>query len=62
MIEYTAMIYKNRTNGYIATCMVKNFLGFGKTEKDALENLKESLLLVGEKGDFVLKPSYGLAI
>lgn len=62
MVEYPTMIYKNRTNGYIATCMVKNFLGFGKTEADAIENLKESLMSLGEKGDFILKPTYGLAI
>lgn len=44
MIEYPAMIYKsNRNNVYVANCMVKNLIGFGKTEEDALNNLKESL-------------------
>lgn len=62
MVEYPAMIYKNRTKGYIANCLSKNFLGFGKTEAEALENLKESLLSLNEKGEFILKPMYGLSI
>lgn len=44
MIEYTAVIYKtNRNKTYMANCIVKNRVGFGKTEEDAINNLKESL-------------------
>ena len=65
MIEYPAMIYKNgRNKGYVANCLVKNLVGFGKTEEDALNNLKESLQSVTknlvEKTEISVKPVYGL--
>jgi len=63
MIEYPAMIYKShRNNVYVANCMVKNLVGFGKTESDALNNLKESLENIGDKSEVVLRPMYGLQI
>lgn len=43
-IEYPAMIYKNNRNKvYCANCIEKNIVAFGKTEQDALNNLKKSL-------------------
>ncbi len=63
MNEYPAMIYKNgRTKGYIANCMAKNLLGFGKTEADAMANLKQSLQTLTEINDVVVTPMYGLSI
>lgn len=61
-IEYPAMIYKtNRNRGYVANCMTKNLIGFGKTEEDALANLKESLQTT-TKNEICLRPIYGISI
>ena len=67
MIEYPAMIYKsNRNNVYVANCVVKNLIGFGKTEEDALNNLKESLQnnanTLAEKADISIIPMHGLSM
>ena len=67
MIEYPAMIYKsNRNNVYVANCMVKNLIGFGKTEEDALNNLKESLQNntenPAEKNEISIIPMHGLSM
>lgn len=67
MIEYPAMIYKsNRNKVYVANCMVKNLIGFGKTEEDALNNLKESLQnnasTLAEKSDISVIPVHGLSM
>lgn len=63
MNEYPAMIYRNnRTKGYVANCMIKNLLGFGKTEEDALKNLKVSLESVTQNYDIIVTPMYGIAI
>jgi predicted RNase H-like HicB family nuclease len=60
MIEYPAMIYKtNRNRAFIANCMVKNIIGFGKTEEEALSNLRESLSVCSET-DVDVKPVYGI--
>lgn len=60
MTEYAALIYKtNRNKSYIASCMFKNIVGFGKTEEDAINNLKESLKSFGEKVEISIKPIYG---
>lgn len=61
-IEYPAMIYRtNRNRGFIANCMIKNLIGFGKTEADALANLKESLQCT-TTNEISLKPVYGISI
>lgn len=63
MNEYPAMIYKNtRARGYIANCMAKNLIGFGKTEEDALRNLKESIQINTAAADVIVTPMYGLSI
>lgn len=62
-IEYPAMIYKNeRSKVFIANCIVKNIIGFGKTEQDALNNLKESLKTNDSKEEVVITPMYGFQI
>lgn len=62
MIEYPAMIYKNNRNrGYVANCIVKNLLGFGKTEEAALSNLKNSLQNLTDN-EVSIKPIHGFLI
>ncbi len=70
MIEYPAMIYKaNRNKTYIANCMVKNLIGFGKTEEEAISNLKESITKITDNfinevksEEINIKPIYGISI
>ena len=60
--EYPAMIYKsNRNNVFVANCIIKNIIGFGKTEEDAISNLKESLQN-HSKDEVVVTPMYGLSM
>lgn len=60
MTEYPAMIYKiNRNRTFIANCFAKNLIGFGKTEEEALDNLKESICNSAETCDIRIKPVYG---
>jgi len=63
MIEYPAMIYKSpRNNVFIANCLMKNLVGFGKTEAAALSNLKDSLEGFSESAEVILRPMYGFQI
>lgn len=63
MIEYPAMIYKtNRNRTFIANCMAKNLVGFGKTEKEAIDNLKKSICADAKICDINVKPVYGIAL
>ena len=63
MEEYPAMIYQNgRSKTFVANCMAKNLIGFGRTEEDALNNLKASIEHISKKCEFVVKPIYGLFI
>lgn len=42
--EYTAILYKSpRNNAFIANCYQHNISGFGKTEEDAINELKKGL-------------------
>lgn len=59
--EFPAMIYKtNRNKTFVANCVIKNLVGFGKTEEDALNNLKASLESITHKCEVVIKPMHGL--
>lgn len=63
MVEYPAMVYKtNRNRTYVANCIIKNLIGFGKTEEDALNNLKESIQTITETAEIIVKPVYGFSI
>jgi predicted RNase H-like HicB family nuclease len=63
MTEYPAMIYKtNRNRTFMANCIVKNLVGFGKTEEEALNNLKKSLCHHAETCDISVKPVYGISL
>lgn len=60
MMEYPAMIYKNgRNRGFVANCVVNNLVGFGKTEEDAINNLKQSLQSLTKLCDINVKPLHG---
>lgn len=61
MIEYPAMIYKTG-KGYMANCMVKNFVGFGQTEEAAVNNLRSALKSTEKLKEFCIKPVYGLLL
>lgn len=61
-VEYPAMVYKsNRNNIFNANCIVKNVIGFGKTEEEALNNLRDSLKS-DDNIEIVIKPMYRLSI
>lgn len=60
-VEYPALIYKNNKNNlFIANCLMKNLVGMGKTEIEAIENLENSLSVL--QSDYVVKvkPMYEL--
>lgn len=59
--EYPALIYKNdRNNLYVANCFVKNIIGMGKTETDAILNLEKSLSIISPNVLVKVKPMYEL--
>ncbi|MPN52636.1 hypothetical protein SDC9_200298 [bioreactor metagenome] len=61
--EYPAVIYKsNRNRVYVANCIVKNIVGFGKTEEEAINNLTESLQQSSDDCEISIIPIYGLSI
>lgn len=62
-INYPAMVYKNnRNNVYVANCIVKNLIGFGKTEEAALVNLRDSLQNLNKDCEVFVTPMYGFSI
>lgn len=44
----------------MANCIVKNLFGFGKTEAEALSNLKDAIKVNQGANEISLKPMYGL--
>ncbi len=61
-IEYPVVIYKNKkSNGFFANCIIKNLMAFGKTEKDAINNITTTLNDM-EKEHFIrIKPIYKMS-
>ena len=58
-VEYPALIYKNNKNNlFIANCFVKNLVGMGKTENEAMENLEKSLSKIQNEYVVKIKPMY----
>lgn len=52
-IEYPALVYKSdKNNVFVANCICKKLIGFGKTEQDAVANL-EQLLNSAEQEYFI---------
>lgn len=61
VMEYPAMIYRtNRNRTYVANCIVKNLIGFGRTEEDAINNLKVSLQDLSKISEIIVKPMYSI--
>lgn len=58
-MEYPAMIYKSNKNGYVASCIIENLLGFGRTEEDAISDLRK-YLKKAKKCEVIVKPMYNL--
>lgn len=43
-ILYPALIYKNKkSNVFVANCIIKKLIGYGRTEYDAVKNLENIL-------------------
>ncbi len=43
-IQYPALIYKNNKNNvFVANCIIKNLIGYGRSEKAAISNLEKIL-------------------
>ena len=62
-VEYPAMIYKStRNNVFVANCIMKNVLGFGKTEAQAIENLEKSLAEIHSECFIRIKPMYRMEL
>ena len=61
ILEYPALIYKNKKNDtYVANCITKKLVGYGKSESLAIKNLEK--ILNSKKTDFPVrvKPVYKL--
>ena len=60
-IEYPALIYKNNKNNlFVANCLMKNLVGMGKTENEAIQNLENSLSVIQSDYLVKVKPMYEL--
>ena len=60
-VEYPALIYKNnRNNLFVANCFIKNLVGMGKTELEAIQNLEKSLTTIQSDYMVKIKPMYEL--
>jgi len=58
-IQYPALIYKSKNNNvFIANCIIKNLIGNGKTEKDAVCNLEKILNNLNKEYPVKIKPVY----
>lgn len=61
IIEYPALVYKNsKNNVFVANCIMKKLIGFGKTETEALNNLENVLSKIDEEFSVRIKPIYNL--
>ena len=59
--EYPAWIYKNnKSNLFIANCYIKNIIGMGRTEDEAISNLQNSLNVIEHNEKVKIKPMYEL--
>lgn len=60
ILEYPALIYKNKSNTYVANCITKKLVGYGKSETIAVKNLEH--ILNSRKTDYPIrvKPVYKL--
>ncbi len=62
-IEYPALIYKNsKSHVFVANCIIKKIIGFGKTESEAIDNLQALLNNTSDEYFVKVKPLYQLAV
>lgn len=60
-IEYPVLIYRdNRGCGFLANCLIKNIIAFGKTELQAIKNIEETLKELTNDYYVRVKPIYKL--
>lgn len=58
-IQYPALIYKSKkNNNFIANCIIKNLIGYGRTEEDAIANLEMVLNKNSKEYPVKVKPVY----
>lgn len=60
-VIYPALVYKNnRSNIYVANCIMKKLIGYGHNEKDAITNLENMLNQAKTEFEIKIKPVYQL--
>lgn len=58
-IQYPALIYRSKNNKiFVANCIIKNLVGYGKTEKAAISNLESVLNRLNKEYPITVKPVY----
>lgn len=58
-VLYPALIYKNeKSNVFVANCIIKKLIGYGKTEIDAVTNLEKILNRSESDYPVKIKPVY----
>lgn len=58
-IQYPALIYKSKKNNvFIANCIIKNLIGYGHTQEDAVLNLEKVLNNLSKDYPVKVKPVY----
>jgi len=63
IIEYPAMVYQgNRNKIYIASCIMKNLVGYGRSAEDAIKNLETALSEMSKDYIVKVKPVKGFKL
>lgn len=58
-VLYPALIYKSKNNNvFVANCIIKKIVGYGKTELDAIHNLETLMNKSSQEYDIKVKPVY----
>ena len=60
-VLYPALIYKSKNNSiFVANCIIKKIVGYGKTEIDAIKNLENLMNKSLKDYSVKVKPVYKL--
>ena len=58
-VLYPALIYKSKNNNvFVANCIIKKIIGYGKTELDAIQNLEALMNKSSQEYQIRVKPVY----
>ncbi len=58
-IQYPALVYKNnKSNVFVANCIIKNLIGYGHSEEAAIANLQDVLNRLHNDYPVRIKPVY----